>query len=245
MRIAISGTACQGKSTLIKDFLTEWKLYTGESQTYRDILKEKNYPHSKQANKEGQWAILNHMLDEMQKYGKKDKVIFDRCPLDNIIYSLWAFEKNTSDIDKPFIDKCIPLIRESLKFLDIIFFIPITKAAPVEIVDDGIREIDNEYITEIDNIFKTILHSHHIKPGSTPFLPSFDCPAIIEVFGSKQERIHIIKQYLDIDGDLIGDNNAISPADNSYNDMNDLLKQLENQNAKDVESKRLYNKFKL
>jgi len=245
MRIAISGTACQGKSTLISDFLKEWPLYKGESQTYREILKEKNYPHSKQANKEGQWAILNHMLDEIQKYGKKDKVIFDRCPLDNIIYSLWSFEKQTTDIDKSFMDKCIPLIRESLKFLDIVFFIPITKAAPVEIVDDSMREIDQEYITEIDNIFKTILHSHHIKPGSTPFLPSFDCPAIIEVFGSPQERVHIIKQYLDVDGDLIGESNTVSPVDGSYNDMNSLIEQLSNENNKDLEAKRLYKKFKL
>lgn len=243
MRIAISGTACQGKSTLISDFIKEWPLYKGESQTYRDILKEKKYPHSKNANKEGQWAILNHMIDELQKYNKRDKVIFDRCPLDNLIYSMWAFEKNSSDIDKEFIDKCIPLVRESLKSLDIIFFIPITKVAPVAIVDDGVREVDSDYISEIDNIFKVILHTHHLKPGTTPFIPAYDCPGIIEVFGSPQERVQIIKQYLDVDGDLIGESADIVTTEND--DMKQLLEQMSNDNNREKEERRIRKKFSI
>jgi len=243
MRIAITGTACQGKSTLIQDFLKEWPSYQIEKSNYRDVIKEKNYPHSKKCTKESQWAILNCKIDEMQKYSKRDKVIFDRCSLDAIVYSLWSFDKQATDIDKEFIDKCIPLVKESVKSLDIIFFIPITKIAPIPIVEDGMREIDQEYITEVDNIFKTIIHSHHIKPGSTPFLPSYDCPAIIEVFGSREERIQIIKQYLDADGDLIGDNTNIFTPDSG--DMNDLLNQMKMQTDADNEAKRLYNKFKI
>ena len=37
MRIAISGTACQGKSTLVKDFLDLWPSYSTPEKTYRDI----------------------------------------------------------------------------------------------------------------------------------------------------------------------------------------------------------------
>ena len=243
MRIAISGTACQGKSTLIQDFVKEWPSYQREKTDYRDIIKEKNLPHSKQCNKEAQWTILNCKIDEMQKYNKKDKVIFDRSPLDAIVYSLWSVDKKASDIDEEFINKCIPLVRESIKGLDIIFFTPITKAAPVPIIDDGMREIDEEYITEVDNIFKAIIHTHHIKPGSTPFLPSYDCPAIIEVFGNREERIQIIKQYLDAEGDLIGDNETV--VGSQYNDMAALLEQLKDETNKDKQAKELYRKFKI
>ncbi|NDB80742.1 hypothetical protein EB155_12855, partial [archaeon] len=90
MRIAISGTACQGKSTLIKDFLEKWPQYTSPEKTYRDIITEKGLKHSSITNQETQWEILNFMIDELQKYSKEDKVIFDRCPLDNIIYSICA-----------------------------------------------------------------------------------------------------------------------------------------------------------
>ena len=245
MRIAISGTACQGKSTLVKDFLNEWPTYKTEENNYRDLIADKKIQHSKQCNKEGQWAILNSKIDEVQKYSKKDKVIFDRSPLDAIVYSLWSLEKQASDIDKEFIDKCIPLVRESMKGIDIIFFTPITKVAPVPIVNDGMREADEEYIKEIDNIFKVILHSHHIKPGSTPFLPSYDCPAVIEIFGSREERIQMIRQYLDKDGDLIGETSETSIIPDEHNDMNLLLQQMGTESKKDKEMKRLMRKFKI
>ena len=204
MRLAISGTGCQGKSTLIKDFLSEWPNYNTESKTYREIISSEKLPHSKETTKESQWKILNHMIDEMQTFSPDDHVIMDRCPIDNLVYSLWCFEKGVGDIDKEFIDKCIPLVCESMRQLDIIFFIPITKAAPVEIEDDGLRETDEVYIKEIDNIFKMIGAQHYQNNGRNPFFPKDDAPGWIEVFGSREMRIAMIKQYLDVDGDLIG-----------------------------------------
>lgn len=212
MRIAISGTANQGKTTLIKDFLAEWPNHKTESQTYRDLIKSENLPHSKKATKDSQWKILNHMVDELQKYTSKDYVIFDRCPLDNLVYSLWCYEKKTTDIDKEFIDKCIPIVRESMRQLDIIFFTPITKVAPVPLSKDGLRETDPTYIKEIDAIFKAIYQQHVQNAGKNPFFPKDDSPAMIEVFGNRLERIQMIKLYLDVDGDLIGGDAASAQA---------------------------------
>jgi len=142
MRIAISGTSCQGKSTLIKDFLEEWTNYKTITKTYRDIISEQGLEHSSSTNKDTQWAILNFMIDELQKTDKSDNIIFDRCPLDNIVYSIWSEAKKDTDIDEEFIKKCLPLVRESLRSLDIIFFTPISKVAPVEVVEDDLRDAD-------------------------------------------------------------------------------------------------------
>ena len=234
MRIAISGTGNQGKTTLIKDFLQEWPTYRTESSTYRDKLVAEKLPHSKNATKDTQWKILNHMIDEMQTFKSDDYAIMDRCPIDNLVYSLWCFEKGVGDIDKEFIDKCIPLVCESMKHLDIIFFTPITRAAPVKIEDDGVRETDSIYIKEIDNIFKMIGAQHNQNNGKNPFFPKDDAPGWIEVFGDRQTRIAMIKQYLDVDGDLIGGteeslNELINPADGQFLDsdaqaMQNLIK---------------------
>jgi hypothetical protein len=205
MRISVSGTIGIGKSTLINDFIKEWPNYKIPSTDYRDLLKNGQYPHSKACNKDGQWAILNHMIDEMQKYSKDDNVIFDRCPLDNLVFSLWSMSKGSTDIDTEFIDKCIPIVRESIRLLDIIFFIPVTKASPVPIVDNGRRETDPEYIAEIDNIFKSLQVQYHTNLDATPFFPKDDCAAIIEIFGKPQERIQLLKMYLNTDGGIIGD----------------------------------------
>ena len=150
MRIAISGTACQGKTTLIKDFLNQWPSYNTPKKTYRDIIKENDLDHSSKTNKKTQWDILNFMIEEQQKYRTGQNVIFDRCPLDNLIYSMWAVEQPDNDIDEEFVKKCIPLVRESFRNLDAIFFTPITKVAPVEIEEDDLRDTDAEIIESID-----------------------------------------------------------------------------------------------
>jgi len=218
MRIAISGTANQGKTTLITDFLAEWSNYKNAGDNYREQIKKEKLPHSKKATKDSQWKILNTIVDEMQKYSAKDYVVFDRCALDNLVYSLWCFDKQTSDIDKEFIDKCIPVVRESLKFLDIIFFLPITKAAPVNIKENGTRETDEVYVKEIDSLFKSLTMQYTHGLGKTPFFPAEDCPGIIEILGTPFERIQMIKWYLNAEGELIG-GDPTAP-DNLFNPEN-------------------------
>ena len=209
MRIAISGTACQGKSTLIKDFKEKWPSYKSPDKTYRDIITEQNLEHSSTTNKETQMAILNFMIDELQKTSKGDKVIFDRCPLDNIVYSIWAEAKKESDIDDAFIKKCMTLVSESLRFIDMILFVPITKVSPVELEEDDLRDTNEEFIEEIDNIFKAVHRDYMNNPRSSFFVED-DRPAIIEIFGNRKERIDLIKLYLDNDGDFIEPGNIIT-----------------------------------
>tara|TARA_R100000005_G_scaffold38665_1_gene18034 strand:+ start:351 stop:1097 length:747 start_codon:yes stop_codon:yes gene_type:complete len=208
MRIAISGTACQGKSTLVKDFLEQWPSYTTPEKTYRDIIAENNLEHSSKTNKETQRKILDFQIEEQQKYRSGDNVIFDRCPLDNLVYSMWACEQPDNDIDEEFVSSCIPLVRESFRNLDIIFFTPITKVAPVSIEEDGERDTDQKIIEEIDHIFKAVHRDHENNPKTNLFVVD-DKPAIIEVFGSRRERTEIIKLYIDAEGDAMTPGNIL------------------------------------
>ena len=40
MRIAISGSACQGKTTFVNDILKNWPEYKRSNESYRTLLKE-------------------------------------------------------------------------------------------------------------------------------------------------------------------------------------------------------------
>jgi len=222
MRIAISGSACQGKSTLVNDFLKNWPQYKRSDESYRKLLKKEKLNINKNVDKDGQWKILNCLINDLQKTEKGDNIVFDRCPLDNLVYSLWSQEKETSDIDRDFIKKCIPLVQESMKAVDIIFFLPITKAAPVLVKEKDNREINAEFIKEIDNIFKAISHSLMIK-GVCPFMAEDDRPPIIEIFGNPQERIEMIKLYLNEDGGLVEDSSSVLDPEN-LESMENLLK---------------------
>jgi predicted ATPase len=209
MRIAVSGTASTGKSTFIKDFIGKWKNYSTPDKTYRDIIAEGNLPHSDKTSVATQRAILDYQVLTQSQYKETDNIIFDRCPLDNLVYSMWALNQGEGDIDEKFIDECIPLVRESMKNLDIIFFIPITKVAPIAIEDDGVRHADEQYIKEIDLLFKEFQRRYNHQ-SLEPFFPQDNSPAIIEIFGSRQERLYMAGLYIDIDGDAIeGDMESI------------------------------------
>ena len=117
---------------------------------------------------------------------------------------MWAMSQEDSDIDEDYIDECIPIVREALTNLDIIFFIPITKFNKIDIEEDGFRETDKQYIQEIDSFFKVLQRHYHEHPQDNPFFPRDDSPALIEIFGSKEERVGMIKLYIDAEGDLIG-----------------------------------------
>lgn len=205
MRLAISGTAAQGKTTLLNAFIDNWEMYKTPQLSYRSVLKKDK--HSKATSKETQWTILNHMVDEMQNYTSDDFVIFDRCPLDNLVYTMWSFHKEVGDIDEMFVEKCIPIVRESMKMLDIIFLIPITNVTQNNVEDDGVRETDIEYIMEIDNFFKAMYNFW--SKDDERFFPKEDRAAIVEVFGDTDERIKMLEYYINPDGKMFGEDESL------------------------------------
>ena len=80
------------------------------------------------------------------------------------------------------------------------------------------RETDEIYVKEIDALFKSMMQQYQHNLGRTPFFPADDCPGIIEVFGTPEERIGMIKWYIDVDGDLIGGD--VNSPDNLFNPDN-------------------------
>lgn len=221
MRIAISGSHCMGKSTLIGDFLAEWSNYTTPEKSYRHCINENDLPHSSQTNKLSQESILDFMIEQHKQYTKDDNVVFDRCPLDNLVYSMWSYHHEKTDIDFEFIKKCIPKVRESLRNIDIIFYIPMTKVAfTPEYEDNGFRDKDPNTRIEIDNIFKVLAHENRDNPKSNYFEPD-DRPPIIEIFGNRNERIQIMKLYIDAEGD------SFAPDENLFNGENITMDDIE------------------
>ncbi len=214
MRIAISGAQCLGKTTLCNDILDTWKTYKKGPESYRTIVRENNLPLNKEVTKDGQRQILQAQYEDVKQFKQGDKVIFDRCPLDNFIYSLWSFDKGKSDIDEDFVRDSIETVKESMRYIDIIFFIPITKTAPIQLEARLMREIDEEYISEIDNLFKAVSYQH--GKNQCPLFHKGDSPPMIEIFGSRLERIELIKYYLNTDGDLIETQSSVLDLENLH-----------------------------
>jgi len=206
MRIAFSGAACTGKTTTIQAFLKKWPKYKLVESDYRKLIK-KTKNHSSNSSKKNQKQILDIMLSETVKYTTHDKVVFDRCPLDNIIYSLWCFDKGKVGFNESFIAESIEKVRESMRHLDIIFLC--TRDLMPPIVSNGIRDTDPTYVEEINNLFKTVQKQVQKGVECSPFFPKGDSPALIDIHGTTDERLAQIGLYVTPDGDAFGEDQSI------------------------------------
>ena len=222
MRIAFSGTSNSGKTTLVKSFLYTWTNYTTPKKTYRDVIKEKNLKHSSNTTTETQSEILNFMIDQLQLNDKDDKIVYDRCPLDNIAYSMWCHDKNIEGFTKKFVTKQIALMKESMRYLDIIFLCRFDESQAIQ--DDGFRDTDMGFIKEIDNIFNSLYNQYVQNPEANIFFPTGDTSCILPLPDQQQQRIDLISEYVTPDGEMYDDEDSILNADN-INQLEQLIAQ--------------------
>jgi len=240
MRIAFSGTGNSGKSTLLKSFLYTWDTFVTPDKTYRDVIEEKNLDHSSKTTTETQTEILNFMVDQLQSYTKDDKVAYDRCPLDNIAYSMWCNEKVIKGFTKKFVTKQIALMKESMRHLDIIFLCRFDEKQSVQ--DDGFRDTDVNFIKEVDNIFNSLYQQYVQNPEADVFFPKGDTPAILLLPNDPQERIDIIGEYITTDGELFAEEESVFDPKN-LKELESLVIQQKAALAQEEKEKELYKRF--
>tara|TARA_R110002110_G_scaffold179454_2_gene384923 strand:+ start:836 stop:1558 length:723 start_codon:yes stop_codon:yes gene_type:complete len=238
MRISFSGTGNSGKTTLVKSFLYTWDNYITPKKTYRDILIEEDLSHSSNTTTDTQEKILNFFIEQSQEHKKGAKVVYDRCSLDNIAYTMWCHEKGIEGFDKAYVTKQIALLKESLRFIDIIFLCRFDESQTVE--DDGVRDTDVDYIKEVDNIFYSLYRQYNENPEADIFFPKGDSPCIIEMPHDGQQRIDLISEYITTEGEMYGEEVSI------FNDVDELERLVHQQKeALDLEDKEkeLFKKF--
>jgi len=225
MRIAISGTT--GKTEVVENFVKKWDKYKHIKYEYPEEVDLNNY------SKKSQWAIVNEMCDKIQSTRSGDNVIFDSCPLDYMVHTLRAFDKENNDVNDKFVNKSIPLVRESLKIFDIIFFIPMTNAPSnmlKEISFEMNIKIDKKEedikLLELDNLYKALQNDYFTNDYSKFFVKDDKAP-LIEIFGDITMKMAMIQQYIDDDGDAIGETSIIDPNTMTFKDLEQNINMLD------------------
>jgi len=201
MKIAFVGTQCNGKTTLIEKFLNNWPMYRRPERTYRDIISEKKVKLNQKGDESSQRLILDALIDEAQLAcaSGDENIVFDRCVLDNIVYSIWLNAKGKVSDD--FITTTKFLVQETLKSFDVIFYLPLRPEFKLE--ERKGRDIDPVYREEIDNIFGALVRAY--EKGDAVFFPREDCPAIISLEGPPDLRLELIKLYIQPNGKHYGE----------------------------------------
>lgn len=207
MRIGISGTQNIGKSTVVRDFIEKWGMYETPDVSYRDVLIENGLDCNQKTTPETQTIIMNHLCDHLMGTDRLDNIIIDRTPYDALAYTMWANAKGIKGFTNEYVQTQIALARESASLFDVIFHIPIVKDHDIELEADALRDIDPLFREEIDNIFSAIFSTYFSQTG--PFFKFGDCPAVIELFGSPEERMEMLKLYVNKDGLAYGEEDSL------------------------------------
>ena len=210
--ISVSGTQCVGKTTFIKDFLAQWPMYKTADKTYRDVIKSEKLKINKETTQETQKLILEAIVNDINSTSKDDFIIFDRSPIDNLVYSLWAYDKNVGDIDDGFVADCIKIARQAIQKLDIMFLIPLTKQQVIKVEEKEQRETDPFYRKEIDELFQGLKRKR--EADDDVFFIKDDSPPFIEIFGSREARIAMCQLYIREDGEFYGEEDSMLLDDN-------------------------------
>lgn len=242
MRIAISGCQNSGKTTLLKNFTAVWPQYTTPGRTYRNLIKEKGYKHSSNTTPETQLDILSFMISQLSDYDKTSKVVYDRCTLDNLIYTLWCHDKGIEGFDSKFVEQTISLVKESMRSLDLIFLLRYDSSIKIE--EDGLRDTNLSYIKEIDTLFEVIADQYTHNLSADVFFPKDDSPCIIALPTSGQERIDTIAEYINADGELHGDDQSIFNPE-KIDELEALVYQQKAALDRERTERALYNKFRI
>lgn len=217
MKICVSGTQCIGKSTFIKDFVSRWPMYETPKFSYREEAKKNNLKVNKDGDIEGQRLIRDLLIKQIEETKDQTHVIYDRGPLDNLVYSIWHNIKDVGNVDSLFIEQSIAKTKEAVKTYDIIFFIPMSDKYDVDIVQDELRDTDPVFRSEIDNLFKGIFKTYN--DGKDTFFDMKDTPAVIEIFGSREERLQLASLYVGEDGNMFSDSESLIDDDMSPDDI--------------------------
>ncbi len=191
MRIAVSGTHSVGKSTLVADIHQAFGSFVHEEEPYRALRDFYPIKFGKESTRYCNGIQLFYNISRVQQYrSNRDHVIFDRCPIDYIAYSIYTAHHKQTDLDAAFVGSLIEPVRQVLQVLDLIVFVPVSQKHPMHLENDGIRLVDKEYRWEVDRHFK------HLYRDGLYELFDGKGPKLVEVTGPREERIDQLRPWL-------------------------------------------------
>lgn len=176
MRIAVSGSHCTGKSTLIDEFLRAHPEFVHEPEPYTVLSEEFGEDFSAEPCVEDFRRQLEFNVERLKQYQRGARVIFERCPIDFLAYiecvDATAAIPETDDI------------REVLEHLDLIVYLPIDPA--IEPPDDEFPKLRKA----VDRRLSAIYGEDEIGIISSTNL------TVIEATGPTEKRLRIFEAVI-------------------------------------------------
>ena len=184
MIFSFTGAQSTGKTTLLNRLHEKNGEYPFEfvPEVTRLVMHDYEMPINEHGDDLTQLLIMTEHVRNVFKH-RADRIIrgthmiFDRCALDGIVYSVWLL-KNLK-ISRACYNACELIYKRLQDKYDVIFY---TSPDDVKLVDDGERSINERFRTDILELFDLYMHRYNGK--------------IVVLKGSVEERLETIKSTL-------------------------------------------------
>ncbi|HSS22176.1 MAG TPA: ATP-binding protein [Pyrinomonadaceae bacterium] len=177
MRIAVSGTHCSGKSTLVNEFLTARPDFVYEPEPYSVLVEDYGEEFSAEPCVDDFLRQLEFNIERLRQRASGERVIFERCPLDFIAYILALRDLHREEVEPQTIANARELAMAALHCLDLIVFLPLDEANMIAVPADEDPKLRKAVDRQLVAIF-----------GDDEFeLPS------VEARGSTAQRLRILE----------------------------------------------------
>ncbi len=180
MRIAISGTHCCGKSTLIDEFLNVHSEFTHEPEAYL-ALEDRGEVFSAEPSADDFIRQLEYCVNRLDQFGQDNDVIFERSPADYLAYLLALERLGRDPTARRLKELSIKAARRGMQNLDIVVFL-----RPNDRPDEFPDEEDPVLRATVDTCLAAILLDNEDN------LLDDDHPLIVEATGSTAERVEAL-----------------------------------------------------
>lgn len=176
MRIAVSGTHCSGKSTLIEDFVAAHADYVHEPEPYEWLQETYAEPSIDDFQRQ-----LELSVERLQSHARGAKVIAERSPLDFLAYMLALTGLGRVGRDCEWLGAAAELAAAGMANVDLLVVLPLRGIVAPEDEDPELREAMNEQLLDL------IATDPYSLLGTT---------RVVEIDGTPEARLRMLERAM-------------------------------------------------
>jgi nicotinamide riboside kinase len=183
LRLAISGPAGSGKTTLMKALVD--KPFMQGVEFLPEVVRELKKKYDFQINELASWDTeLIIYTQHVQNLLLRDSFLSDRCVIDNYVYASLVneFGEHKKEVPEFYLKQNREMVMYLSSRYDTIFYIP--NEFPVEA--DGVRNIDAVYMQAVQDKFEEVVSDLEYSSYAN----------IVRLTGSVEERIAQIEKQV-------------------------------------------------
>jgi|RhiMetdeSRZDD1v2_1073273.scaffolds.fasta_scaffold154253_2 AAA domain-containing protein len=187
MRIAVSGTHCCGKSSLVDAFLLNHPDFAHEPEPYMVLEEDYGEVFGAEPSLDDFNRQLEFNVERLQSYDSGERVICERSPVDFLAYMLALNDLRRCEGATRLIESSVGIVTAAISLLDLIAFLPLdenedTAGMLSDAEDPELRKAVDTRLNGIflDNDFD-LFRSRH--------------PIVLELRGSTAQRLRTLDEF--------------------------------------------------